>query len=392
MSTTREIADVVEPTHDELTRQKFVSMLRKHVLYDFAGDMRTAYDERVKPRFVAENGREPKDGVEIRKEMVSDPIFQLWSTLRTNAQLMTWWSVQPSIERKIPELNEVARKAASSNSAPGSLRLDAGVNIPKAVTEIDIHLMPGCFHTEFTEDDVTQGAVYDHGTGVFSAGLPRHRGQGVGASMARYLQAAYPDFAPKKILDEGTTFGRGLFAFLDAYPDLEGYGIDVGAPLLRYGHTKAREMGKAIHFSQQNSDVLDFEDETFDIVTSSFFLHEISVKSTRKSFKEAYRVLKPGGIMLHMELPPASHLDAYGNFATDWDAYWNNEPHYSAFRSLDFPDECARAGFDGDKFVQIRVPNLGLVPDDVFDACARGENKDAIDVNGASWFFFGSWK
>ena len=71
MSTKLEIADVVEPTHDEVNRQKFVSILRKHVLIDFAGDMRTAYDERVKPRFVEENGREPKDGVEIRKEMRS---------------------------------------------------------------------------------------------------------------------------------------------------------------------------------------------------------------------------------------------------------------------------------------------------------------------------------
>ncbi len=97
MSNLPNIDDMVEPTHDELARQGYVSTLRKRILLDYAKDMKTVYDHAVEPRFEKKNGRKPKTGNEIRKEMLGEPIFQEWSALRHNAQLMTWWSVQPSV-------------------------------------------------------------------------------------------------------------------------------------------------------------------------------------------------------------------------------------------------------------------------------------------------------
>jgi ubiquinone/menaquinone biosynthesis C-methylase UbiE len=171
-----------------------------------------------------------------------------------------------------------------------------------------------------------------------------------------------------------------------------GYGVDIGAPLLRYAHARARSMGLAVHFSQQNAQSLDFPDETFDIVCSSFFLHEQSVKATRRIFEEARRVLRPGGVMVHMELPPASEVDPYYNFYLDWDAYYNNEPHYASFRALDFAKEVSRAGFGRADYFQTRIPNWGTVPAMEFEACARGEQEAPAHGNGASWFIFGAWK
>ena len=166
----------------------------------------------------------------------------------------------------------------------------------------------------------------------------------------------------------------------------------VGAPLLRYAHARARSLGLDVHFSQQNAESMDFPDDSFDIVCSSFFLHEQSLKSTRRILREAWRVLKPGGVMAHMELPPAAEVDPYYNFYLDWDAYHNNEPHYAAFRALDFPQEVARAGFSPDRYFQTRIPNWGTVPEAEFEACARGEREAPAHGNGASWFIFGAWK
>ena len=53
----------------------------------------------------------------------------------------------------------------------GSLRLNPSVRIPRAVTGLDVHLMPGCYHTEFTDSDVAVAAIYNHGTNVFGRGL-----------------------------------------------------------------------------------------------------------------------------------------------------------------------------------------------------------------------------
>ena len=382
------------PSHDEAARQAFVSVLRKRVMADMAGELRNAYREEVEPAFRERHGRAPKDGREVRKAMLNHPYFKAWSALRYSAQELTWWSVMPQVERKLPELIDAAKAIRDNTRAPGSLRLDPTLPIPRDVSALDIHLMPGCFHTEYVEEDVAQGAVYTLGTSVFGGALKLRadRQGGVGASIAHWLRVRHPQFKPAKVLDLGCTTGSNLFPYLAIHEGLEGYGVDVGAPLLRYAHARARSMGLNVHFSQQNAESMDFEDGTFDIICSSFFLHEQSLRATRKILKEAYRVLKPGGVMVHMELPPAAEVDPYYNFYLDWDAYYNNEPHYAAFRALDFPKEVARAGFAPGKYFQTRIPNYGTVLEEEFVACARGEHEAPAHGNGASWFIFGAWK
>jgi len=386
--------ELAAPSHDERARQSFVSLLRKHVMADMAGEMRLAWQAEVEPRFEREHGRKPADAREVRQAMLGHPYFKAWSALRYSAQELTWWSVMPQVERGLPGLIDAARRAAQQDGAPGSLRLDPSLPIPRDVSALDIHLMPGCFHTEYAADDVAQGAVYTLGTAVFGGALRLRsdRRGGVGASVAHWLRVRYPQFRPRTLLDLGCTTGNNLFPYLSVFPGLVAHGVDVGAPLLRYAHARARSLGLDVHFSQQNAAAMDFPDASFDVVCSSFFLHEQSVKSTRRILREAWRVLRPGGVMVHMELPPAAEVDAYYNFYLDWDAYYNNEPHYAAFRALDFPKEVQRAGFAPHEYFQTRIPNWGTVPDAEFEACARGEREAPAHGNGASWFIFGAWK
>lgn len=386
--------ELAPPTHDEAARQGFVSLLRKRVMTDMAAELRAAYREEAGPAFASRHGRAPANGREVRQAMLGHPYFKAWSALRYSAQEMTWWSVMPQVERRLPELIEAARAAATDVTAPGSLRLDPDLEIPRDVSALDIHLMPGCFHTEHLADDVAQGAVYTLGTSVFGGALKLRadRTGGVGASIAHWLRVRHPGFRPRDLLDLGCSTGSNLFPYLAILPGLVGHGVDVGAPLLRYAHARARSMGLDVHFSQQNAESLDFDDGSFDIVCSSFFLHEQSLKATRRILNEAYRVLRPGGVMVHMELPPAAEVDPYYNFYLDWDAYYNNEPHYAAFRALDFPREVARAGFAAKRYFQTRIPNYGTVPEAEFEACARGEREAPAHGNGASWFIFGAWK
>jgi ubiquinone/menaquinone biosynthesis C-methylase UbiE len=385
--------ELAPPSHDELARQEFVSMLRKRIMVDMAGRMREVYRDEVEPGYVAAHGRAPRDGREVRKAMLPNPYFKAWSALRYSAQELTWWSVMPQVERQLPALVETARRAAHENPAGGSLRLDPSLPIPKEVESLDIHLMPGCYHTEHVEDDVAAGAVYTYGTSVFGGALKlRTPRGGVAASIARWLRITRPDLRPATLLDLGCTTGNNLFPYLEVFPDCVGYGVDVGAPLLRYAHARAETLGLQVHFSQQRAESLDFADDTFDLVVSSFFLHEISTKSTRQVLREAYRVLKPGGVMVHMELPPSSETDPYYSFYLDWDAYYNNEPHYAAFRALDFRKEVTAAGFAPKNYFQRRIPNFGTIPDAEFEASCRGEIPAPAHGNGASWFVFGATK
>jgi SAM-dependent methyltransferase len=355
--------------------------------------MREVYRDEVEPAYVAATGRVPADGREVRRAMLPNPYFKAWSALRYSAQELTWWSVLPQVERQLPHLVETARRAAHENPSGGSLRLNPDLEIPKEVEQLDIHLMPGCYHTEHADDDVAAGAVYTYGTSVFGGALKLKTPRGgVAASIARWIAIAHPDLKPRKLLDLGCTTGNNLFPYLEVFPGCEGYGIDVGAPLLRYAHARAETLGLKVHFSQQRAERMDFPDETFDVVCSSFFLHEISTKSTRQVLRECLRVLKPGGLMVHMELPPSSETDPYYSFYLDWDAYYNNEPHYAAFRALDFRREVQAAGFPASGYFARRIPNYSTIPDEEFEQSCRGEIPAPAHGNGASWFIFGAWK
>lgn len=386
------IDELAVATHDEKARQRFVSTLRKRLMVDMAGSMKRQYLSRVEPAFRRRHGRRPRDGREVRRLMLDHPYFQAWSAIRDAAQRMTWWSVYPQIERNMDRLVDTAR-AVAAGPGPGSLRLDPSLAIPRDVTAMDIHLMPGCFHSEYRADDVAIGAVYWYGTEVFTAGLKlRNRGGGVARSIAHWLRLRHPQIEPRRLLDVGCTVGTQLLPYLDVFPDCEGHGVDVGAPVLRFGHARARALGYNVHYSQQDARKLDYAGGTFDVVVSSFFLHEQSADTIRKVLREIHRVLRPGGIMVHMELPPAAEVDPYYNFYLDWDAYYNNEPHYAGFRAADPRRLCTAAGFSADRCFATRIANYGTVSDEEFRAVALGERPAPAHGNGASWFIFGAIK
>jgi SAM-dependent methyltransferase len=395
---------LTQPTAEERARQQFVSQLRRYIMVEMAGSLKGVYERKVEPGEIAQRRRAPRNALEVRRAMLPNAYFRAWSALRYTAQEMTWSSVRPQIERDLPVLVAAARtyleprtslgpQAARGAARRGSLRLNPQLPIPKDMQQLDIHLMPGGFHSEFVADDVAAGAMYHHGTAVFAGGFAlRARGGGVAKSIAHFLKARDPDFQPRRMLDLGCTVGGNLLPYLEVFPDCEAYGIDVCAPVLRYAHARAESLGVPVHYSQQNAQHTDFPADTFDIVCSSFFLHEHSVGVTRRVLKEARRILKPGGIMVHMELPPDSETTPYYSFYLNWDAYYNNEPHYAAFRGLDLRKEVLSAGFKARDYFQIRIPNHGTVGDAEFAAVARGERAAPAHGNGASWFIFGAIK
>ena len=136
-----------------------------------------------------------------------------------------------------------------------------------------------------------------------------------------------------------------------------------------------------------------------DVVWSSMFLHELSKKQRAEALAEAYRVLKPGGLMVHMELPPNGEMSAFDGFYLDWDSYYNNEPYYKGFRDENPPEICAAAGFAAEDFFQLVVPSIGIYGEEAVAKAAKGDAQEAVGqqttgrlAEGVMWFGFGAWK
>jgi SAM-dependent methyltransferase len=341
-------------TADEFARQEFVKSLKFHLASKVSPGNRTAYDARAKEAFVKAEGREPKDYHEIRKAMAKEPYFRFWSALQRNSQEMMWKSTQMPVERQGEELVQLAKQ---SERKLGSLTLDADLEIPRYHKLVDIHCMPGGYHTDFTEDDVANGAVYDRAVYIYAMGRMGPFNSDIGDTTIAYLKQNYPDLSPKRILDMGCTVGHSTLPYVDAYPEAEVYGIDVGAPVLRYAHARAESLGKKVHFSQQNAEKTNFPDGHFDLIVSHILVHETSHVAIRNIMKEAHRLLAPGGVIIHAETPPYRDLEPFDAFMLDWDTRNNNEPYWGASHEIVPAEIAAETGFDPDKAFEGMQPS-----------------------------------
>lgn len=372
---------------DERARANFVGALRRYVHDDMARGLRRVFDAQNAPA---------RSGAEVHALLKPCEYFQFYSALRVTGQDMVYQVVATPIERERATLAARARELAE-RSPLGTLALESGFEVPRSVSAIDVHLMPGGYAVEHGPDDLTAGATYDNRLAVSSMGLMGENLDDIGQSIARFLRLRYPAFEPRRFLDLGCTVGHNTGAFKDVYPDTEAHAIDVAAPCLRYALARARSQGRAIHFRQMNAEHLDFPDASFDLVFSSMFLHEIPRRGIARVLREAYRVLAPGGLMLHMELPPNAELAPFDAFYLDWDGDYNNEPYYKPFRALDPRAATCEAGFAPERYLQFVVPSIGGLGAEAWARAVKqdyavGSAETGRLAPGVRWFCFGAWK
>jgi ubiquinone/menaquinone biosynthesis C-methylase UbiE len=380
-----------QKTADEAARGRFVSGMRSLILNDLAADMKAAYDRRAVPAWERSHGAPPQSSAEAHKAMRGDPAFNIYSAMRVQAQKMVWASVAESVER------EAERLGAAARAAGGKVALNPTLEVPNNVGAIEVHLMPGSYTRG--GDSLEAGAVYDRGLAVFSMGLMGANLDDIGLSMSSYIRLKYPDFAPQRILDTGTTIGHNTLPWKQTYPDAEVIAIDAAPGVLVYGAARAAMQGQNVQFVQMCADKLDYPDASFDLVWSSMFLHELSKKQRATALAEAYRVLKPGGLMLHMELPPNAEMGAFDGFYLDWDSWYNEEPYYKGFRDEKPPELCAAARFAPTDYFQFVVPSIGIYGEQAIADLIASEAAEAVGqattgrlAEGVMWFGFGAWK
>ncbi|MEM8889314.1 MAG: hypothetical protein AAGD28_15155 [Bacteroidota bacterium] len=156
-----------ETNHDERARYNFLANLNKHLAHVSQGN-KMAFEKRVEPNFKEEHGRDIETREEVKEAMKKDPHYQAWSALRRCTMEMRQQAGRSMVLRQAEEL---AEKAEQLNAGKDTLQLDASVSPPPYLLAVDNHLMPGSYHTEVIEGDVSAAANYDSGVFVTTAGL-----------------------------------------------------------------------------------------------------------------------------------------------------------------------------------------------------------------------------
>ncbi len=332
---------LMRPSLDERGRQTFAKHLRQFVFGPVRAAAQRAYEARVAPSLPQESAGQVRRE-RARAALLREPEYQFFADLHRIGQEQIWSSTAETVERHARSLRDAWR---AIDRPRGSLTLDPAMTVPEYLRRMDTHCMPGSYYSEWLEDDLANGALYQRGSFLYApSGGPDIDGAGQ-ASLA-LLRGALPDFVPRRILDLGCGTCGPLWPYFAAFPQAEIHGLDIGAPLLRFAQLAAQRRGLALHLRQADAARTRYETGSFDLVTAHIMFHETETEAVPAILAEAQRILRDDGVLLIVDLPDAGRIpDVFQQVIFDGDAHYNNEHFWQRMHQLDWQAELERAGF-----------------------------------------------
>lgn len=324
----------IDPNRTSQAAFDYIEGLKRYVAEKLTPRLHTAYEMRERRYAQLPDGEKPVTMEQVGEVLRPMTLYKYNRAIQRASQELMWAVIYESLEPRRTELTEELNR--STENALGSVELNPALESPKYYTSVEFHLQPRSYHG----DDLA-GIVYNIGVPIY---VMRRNGSDSGQS-GRALASVIPPGRYEKILDMGCGIGQKTIPIADAFPGAEMHAIDLGAPMIKYAHKRAERMGRRIHFSQQNVERTNFAAGTFDLVVSTILLHELPPNAIRKMIAESYRVLKPGGLAAHLDLPPYDQQSPYQAFLMDWETRNNGEPYWRSFHELDLPAIYREAGF-----------------------------------------------
>ena len=258
-----------------------------------------------------------------------------------------WRNIEDEITGDVVRMKTAAAKFRNRPSG-GTLSLDRTFEAPAYARHTDIHGQPGGYLREDGDDDLVAGALYESGGNAYTFGMGASTRDSKALAIIRFLERRYPRFHPLRILDLGCSAGSASCAYAACFPDAEVHAVDIGPALLRYAHVRAEALQVRVHFHQMDAAHLAFPADHFDFVVSHNLMHEVAKDALPQIFREAHRVVRPGGLVLHQDVYVRS-ADAtpFERFMFKWQTDNNNEPFLGGFCRRRYRRAYARGGLFG---------------------------------------------
>lgn len=356
----RNVAHAMLPalTPEDRSRQRAVVELRRLLNGEVRPRSEEFYAREGAPVFRERHGREPRAAAEIAEALFDSPSYRLWSAMNRSAQEMLWVAVGEPVMRDVERLEAEAERLASRPDRLGGLELDPGFVPAGGVAGTDIHLQPGGYTLERGPRDIVAGALYENGGNVYSFGQGIGRADSKAGAVIGYLAERHPGFVPKRILEIGCSAGAAACGYAARWPEAEVHAVDLGAGMLRYAHARAESLGVRVFFHQMDGADLRFPDASFDLVVSNNLLHEIGREARAAMMKEAFRVLRPGGLAVHQDVPIRAEPTPVAQVERGWDEKYNGEIYWNVYGGDDLVADMRAAGFAGDSVVETRIAKV----------------------------------
>lgn len=263
-----------------------------------------------------------------------DPLHQFYAWYERHLQRMKYSGRLGLVPQHERSRDTIEARLAQADSLP-CLKLDPKLRAPDWYTAFDVHQHPGGVW-----GDTLAGVVYERGARSTTPLVRRH------ADLhERLTEELLARTRPKRLLDLGCGFGKSTRPFYLADPAMEIVATDLSAPCLRLAALTAHDDGaRAVSFLQADAARTGLESGTFDAVTSTMLLHEVPPDHLEQIFTESYRVLRPGGLAVHLDFL-VSEADPFGRFIHFGHGVRNNEPFMEPLCRMDVAATLLRLGF-----------------------------------------------
>jgi ubiquinone/menaquinone biosynthesis C-methylase UbiE len=224
-------------------------------------------------------------------------------------------------------------------------------DLPDWYTGCDIHLQPGGVWRS-----AHAAALYEFGARLVMLGENDDY-----AFHTLFVSSAIPDAAYRTIVDLGCGFGKSTWPMKAAFPGAEVIGVDLAEPCLALARRRCEERGLDVAFQRADAAATGLDDDSADLVTSTMLIHEMPGDQLAALYREAARVLRPGGLLRFLDFQPTGQWLRDRMIVEHSDR--NNEPYLAPMMAQDQVELAKAAGFVDVRWRAFDERGPGILPD-----------------------------
>lgn len=158
------------------------------------------------------------------------------------------------------------------------------------------------------------------------------------------------DYSPEKIVDIGCGAGLSTEALQELFPAAQITGVDLSPYFLAVAKYRTQATNPQLSWLHGAGEATTLPDQSVDLVSCSLVFHELPQSAAIAIFREAKRILKPGGYFAMMDMNPQAEV--YAKMPPYiLTLLKSTEPYLDQYFTLDVGAELVKAGF-GKPFLQ----------------------------------------
>lgn len=186
-----------------------------------------------------------------------------------------------------------------------------------------------------------------------------------------YYRSLHDIDTPKNILDIGCSTGISTEFLRNQYKSSTMWGVDLSPYFLAVAKHRNDRDERDINYVHANAEKLPFSDNSMDMITLHFVLHEVPQDPTYQILQEAYRVLKPEGTIFIIDLEPEKLQQTLSTSRFRRWAFEVTEPHIYPYYKNSMSGTLISNGF----------VNVVKYPNDPINSIWCGIKKEQLTYN-----------